>query len=152
MTTSKLENEMRYHLQAMALPFVTEHRFCKRMWRFDFAIPDLMIAIECEGGIFTNGAHTRGAHYESDLEKYNAAALLGWRVLRFSGGMIKSGYAIGIIGRTLAEMRELQKRYGDFPVQLNVLSATVLNIPAFEKSPRRAAAKMATQKRREVCK
>lgn len=152
MTASKLENSMRFHLQAMGLPFVSEHRFCKRMWRFDFAIPELLIGIECEGGIFTGGAHTRGAHYESDLEKYNAAASLGWRVLRFSGDMIKNGYAERIIGRTVADMRALQKVYGDLPVQFNVLSSTVFDFPAFEKSPRRAATKMAIEKRRKVCK
>lgn len=146
--TSKLESIMRFHLQAMGLPFVTEHRFCKRMWRFDFAIPELMIAIECEGGIFTNGRHTRGRAYESDMEKYNAAALLGWRVLRFSGDMIKNGYAARIIGRTIAEMRTMQERFWNVPVSEYLLSRALLDIPAFEKSPRRANEKMAIEKRR----
>lgn len=145
---SKLEDLMQFHLRAIGVRFHTEYRFCKRMWRFDFAIPELMIAIECEGGIFTGGAHTRGAHYESDLEKYNAAALLGWRVLRFSGDMIKVGYAARIIERTIADMRELQSKFGDLPVQFNMLSSTVFSIPPFEKSPRRAVTKMAVKKRR----
>lgn len=117
MTASKLENSMRFHLQAMGLPFVSEHRFCKRMWRFDFAIPELLIGIECEGGIFTGGAHTRGAHYESDLEKYNAAALLGWRVLRFSGDMISSGYAISLVELAIciAKSDKLSEQY-EIPV------------------------------------
>lgn len=54
-----------------------------RKWRFDFAWPDLKIAIECEGGIFVNGGHNRGKIYSSNCEKYNQAVILGWRLLRY---------------------------------------------------------------------
>lgn len=53
-----------------------------RQWAFDYAWPDKKIALEVEGGVFTNGAHTRGPHFMSDMEKYNTAALLGWTVVR----------------------------------------------------------------------
>jgi hypothetical protein len=56
----------------------------RRRWRFDFAWPEQLVAVELEGGIWTGGAHTRGKHYQSDCEKYNAAALRGWRVLRYT--------------------------------------------------------------------
>ena len=40
---------------------VTEHKFDQsRRWRFDYAIPKYMIAIEIEGGAHTQGRHTRG--------------------------------------------------------------------------------------------
>jgi very-short-patch-repair endonuclease len=55
-----------------------------RKWRFDVAFPWHRLAVELEGGIWTKGAHTRGKHYQSDCEKYNAAALAGWRVLRYT--------------------------------------------------------------------
>ncbi len=62
---------------------VAEHRFHPtRRWRFDYAWPDHRVALEVEGGIWSGGRHTRGAGYLGDLEKYNAATLLGWRVLR----------------------------------------------------------------------
>jgi hypothetical protein len=68
-----------------------------RAWRFDFAWPDLMLAVEYEGGVFQTGdeqgGHTRGEHYTSDCEKYNTAALLGWVVLRFTITHINSGEA-----------------------------------------------------------
>lgn len=55
-----------------------------RRWRFDFAIPKHKLAIEIEGGIWITGRHNRGIGYIKDMEKYNHAALLGWRVLRFT--------------------------------------------------------------------
>ena len=63
-------------------------------WRFDFADVDRKIAIECEGGTWSKGAHTRGGGYESDCDKYNHAQRLGWVVYRFTGGMIRDGRAV----------------------------------------------------------
>jgi hypothetical protein len=54
----------------------------KRRWRFDYAWPERMVALEVEGGVWTGGRHTRGAGFLKDLEKYNRAAVLGWRLLR----------------------------------------------------------------------
>lgn len=69
---------------------VTEYRFdAERHWRFDFAWPARKVAVEIEGATWTRGRHTRGAGFEKDAEKYNAATLLGWRVLRFTGDMLK---------------------------------------------------------------
>lgn len=73
----------------------------KRKWRFDLAWPDLMIAVEVEGGIWTGGRHVRGEGYEKDCEKYNEAQLAGWMVLRFTPGMIKRGKAGGVIEMAL---------------------------------------------------
>lgn len=70
-------------------PLEPEYKFHpKRKWRFDFAYPPLKIAIECEGGTWANGRHTRGVGFSRDCEKYNAAALLGWRVFRFTSDML----------------------------------------------------------------
>ena len=55
-----------------------------RRWRIDFAIIDLKIGIEIEGGVWSGGAHTRGKGFIEDMEKYNAAATLGWVILRFT--------------------------------------------------------------------
>jgi len=61
----------------------TEYRFhTTRKWLFDFAWPEQKVALEVEGGVWTRGAHGRGSGIVRDIEKYNAAALLGWRVLR----------------------------------------------------------------------
>jgi hypothetical protein len=62
---------------------LAEHRFDpKRRWRFDFAWPDHKVALEVDGGVFANGRHTRGSGFVKDMEKLNAAAIAGWRVVR----------------------------------------------------------------------
>ncbi len=71
-------------LRSARLPMPTpEHRFdAKRMWRFDYAWPDAKVALEVEGGAWTNGRHTRGKGFIADLEKYSEAAVQGWCVIR----------------------------------------------------------------------
>jgi len=79
---------------------VREYRFAPpRRWRFDFAWPFRHFAVEIEGGAFTGGRHGRGAGFEADLQKYNAAVIAGWRVLRFSGNDLKrrSAYVRGVM-------------------------------------------------------
>lgn len=56
-----------------------------RKWRADFAHPEARVLIEIEGGIYSRGRHTRGSGYAADCEKYNAAALDGWTVIRLAG-------------------------------------------------------------------
>lgn len=59
-----------------------------RQWRLDFAWPAQLVAVEIEGGIWKKGRHVRGRGYRDDLEKYNALALAGWRLLRFEPGRV----------------------------------------------------------------
>ena len=62
---------------------IYEHRFHPiRRWRFDAAWVDHRCALEIEGGVWTNGRHTRGSGFVKDMSKYNAATLRGWRVIR----------------------------------------------------------------------
>lgn len=53
-----------------------------RKWRFDYALPEHKIALEVEGGVWTGGRHTSPKGFLGDMEKYNTATLMGWRVLR----------------------------------------------------------------------
>ena len=65
--------------------FIPEHKFCDtRKWRFDFALLEKKIAIEVNGGVFTQGRHTRGEGFINDMEKLNKAVELGWRVLQYT--------------------------------------------------------------------
>lgn len=53
-----------------------------RKWRFDYAIPEHKIALEVEGGVWTGGRHTSPKGFLNDMEKYNTATMMGWRVFR----------------------------------------------------------------------
>lgn len=70
----------------------TEYKFHKkRKWRFDFAWPKYMIALEIEGGTWTDGGHSRGKGFEKDCLKYNEATGQGWSVYRFTTDMVYDG-------------------------------------------------------------
>lgn len=72
-----------------------------RRWRFDRAWQSHLLAAELEGGTWSKGRHVRGDGFEKDCEKYNEAALLGWRVLRFTAAMVKDGRALETVKRAL---------------------------------------------------
>lgn len=67
----------------MGIEVVKEHLFHPtRKWRLDYAVISHKIAIEVEGGVFTRGRHVRPIGFLNDIEKYNSATLLGWRIFR----------------------------------------------------------------------
>lgn len=82
---------------------VREHRFCERMWRFDYAIPSLKIAIEVEGGVWTGGRHTRPQGFIGDMEKYNRATAMGWKVLRFMPERLLAASTLDLIKMSIQE-------------------------------------------------
>ncbi len=86
-------------LKALNIPRPkSEHKFHPtRRWRFDYAWIDQKVALEIEGGVWIKGRHNRGRGYVDDMEKYNAAVILGWKVLRFTPEQITNGYATKII-------------------------------------------------------
>ena len=105
------EIEMAYLLKSEGYQFEQEYKFHPdRKWRFDFAFPDEKIAIEVEGGLFTQGRHTRGRGYIQDMQKYNAATILGWRVLRYGTGQINDQVVKDIFA---IQMRDHRKKYSD---------------------------------------
>lgn len=107
---TKLEDALAFQIKAAGLPVPErEWRFHPtRRWRFDFAWPGDKLAVEVEGGIWLpaqgkKGRHNTGKGIEEDMVKYNAAALLGWRVLRVSPGHVRSGEALQWIEGALRE-------------------------------------------------
>ena len=70
---------------SLGVECVREYKFHPvRKWRFDYAIPQYKIAIEIDGGVWNYGRHNRAAGYMADMEKFNAAAQMGWLVLKFT--------------------------------------------------------------------
>ena len=85
-------------LDALKIEYTTEFRFhSERKWRADFRIDGYPILIEVEGGIWSQGRHTRGKGFEGDCEKYNQAAILGYHVLKGSTQQVKSGKLVADI-------------------------------------------------------
>lgn len=106
MSRSAGEELLAFQLKATGIAFEREVRFDpKRRWRFDFALCDHPIAIEVEGGSWSNGRHTRGAGFAADLAKYNRAAIKGWVVLRYTPAQVKSGAALEEILSAVQEMQ-----------------------------------------------
>ena len=89
----KGENErLLYEILNDAYPgqWVCEHRGIEgRKFRFDCANVKERIAIEVEGGLWITGRHNRPVGMMQDMEKYNAAVIAGWRVLRYTPEDIK---------------------------------------------------------------
>lgn len=96
---AKIDADLRRLCRAAGLPVpVPEHRFAPpRRWRFDWAWPDIRLALEVEGGVWTGGRHTRGAGFVKDMEKYNAATIAGWRVVRCTPGDVRSCKVVGLL-------------------------------------------------------
>lgn len=87
-----------------------EYQFARplRKWKFDVAIPKYKIAIEVEGATkaWGGGAH-RGSRYFKDMEKYNAAAQLDWKLLRGTTGTEMSyHYLVEPIMKMIARYKE----------------------------------------------
>ncbi len=100
---SKIEYNLKLQLKLYKITgWSTEYKFHPiRRWRFDFAWAAEKIAVECEGGVFTGGRHTRGAGFTNDCEKYNEAICMGWRVLRVTSDQVNNGEAIRWIERLI---------------------------------------------------
>lgn len=82
---------------------VAEHRFHPiRKWRFDYAWPTHLVALEIEGGVFVGGRHNRGAGFREDLAKYSEGAALGWRIVRTLPEGLYSGVLLDRLRRAIA--------------------------------------------------
>lgn len=123
---SELEEAFDFQCRTRGLPpYLREHRFAKeslgRAWKFDFCWLQYKIAVELEGLVMRKlydqqhqlvwavyGRHATIAGIREDMSKYNAAALLGWTVLRFEQQMVKDDTAIAETMRVLCSRGWIQ--------------------------------------------
>jgi very-short-patch-repair endonuclease len=102
---SEGEETMARDLSAYNIGYLREYQFAPpRRWKFDFALLSNSIAIECEGGVYGRGRHTRPKGFIADCEKYTEAAIKGFKVLRFTTDQITSGVAIQTVLRALGRV------------------------------------------------
>lgn len=110
------EETLALHLRALEIPYEREYRFAAiatggigsgvqarlrdarlRDWRFDFAFPQIRLAVEVEGGAGCYGRHQRPEGFHNDLIKYQEALKLGWIVYRVDAKMVRTGVAVNTI-------------------------------------------------------
>lgn len=102
---NEFEAKLARELKTLKIEFEQEFEFHpKRKWRADFHLVGKKILVEVEGGIWSGGRHTRGKGYLGDLEKYNAATMMGFQVIRFSTEQVKSGLAIQQIEKMVGDL------------------------------------------------
>jgi len=97
---SDLEDKLEFQLKSAKITgFTREYKFHpKRRWRLDFAWVDKKIGVEVEGGIWLpRSGHNTGVGISRDVEKGNALTLLGWKLIRVTGKMIKNGEALVLL-------------------------------------------------------
>jgi len=95
---SEIENSAQRRLITMPAGFpvwTEEFMFAPpRRWRFDYAVPSILCAVELDGGTFqsTRTGHASGVGLRNWREKNNAAMSLGWRVWHYAPDeVIKAG-------------------------------------------------------------
>ena len=101
-----LKQELLAYLTQNFETCLQEHKFDKkRKFKFDYAIPELKIAIEVNGGqwIAGGGRHNRGGKsYQNDLRKLNLAHSQGWRVFQYTYEMLATlEYKVSFVNITL---------------------------------------------------
>lgn len=60
-------------------------------------MPEYKIALEVEGGVWTQGRHTRPQGFLGDVDKYNTATLMGWRLFRTTPEMLYTQRTLGML-------------------------------------------------------
>jgi hypothetical protein len=83
---------------------IPEYRFAPpRKWRWDWAFVEAKVAIEQQGGLFSGGRHVRGPALLKEMEKLNAGACNGWRVLYCTPQEFASGAILESVEKCLAQ-------------------------------------------------
>lgn len=93
-----LEEEFLLQLEAARVPHPEcQHPVIKqRKWRWDFAWPSVLLAVEIDGGGWA-GRHLRPKGYVAACRKCNVGALRGWAVLHGTRDMIRSGELLAAV-------------------------------------------------------
>lgn len=88
----------------MGLPNPTfELKFAPpRKFAFDISFPEYRVALEVEG---LNGRHQRTAGFLQDMEKYNYASLLGWRLIRCTPDVVCMDFTVATLKQLIENVK-----------------------------------------------
>lgn len=106
---NKGEETMALHCRAAGVPEPQrQFLFAKalgRQFTADFGWPEFRLLLEVDGGVWRKGggAHSHPTNIRRDMDKANAAALLGYCVARFTPEEVESGKALTFVQRYLRE-------------------------------------------------
>lgn len=86
---------VKWYLESeLKIKLVEEYKFCPtRKWKSDLAHLESHTLVEIEGGVYNDGRHNRATGYLKDIEKYNTATSMGFKVLRIGTGQSLSDFA-----------------------------------------------------------
>lgn len=101
---SYLEKLVAIQIKEAALPEpVRQHKFWPgRQFAFDFAWPEVNLALEVEGGLGNpRSGHRSYNGIHRDIKKGNEALLLGWRVLRVTTTDVNEKKVVELIRRAM---------------------------------------------------
>ena len=113
MSPSPLEDLLAEQLRVEGIEFDREYKFpCEDMagkhhnYRMDFALPQLRIFVEVQGGIYMRrSGHNSPAGLKRDYNKCNLAQLAGWRYLQFTADDVQDGKAVDMVIRFMEAWR-----------------------------------------------
>lgn len=95
--------------QSHGLPVpVAEYEFALeigRKWRFDYLF-DGWLALEKQGGLFSDGRHVNPTALLKEYEKLNWATILGYSVLFCTPDQIEDGSIFALVKKALAAREE----------------------------------------------
>jgi hypothetical protein len=109
---SDLEHSLYYVLRKNKLKgWVAEYKFSgylgerKRRWRMDVCFPDAdpPLAIEVQGGLYSNGKHSREKGVRNDSQKSIEWQLAGGTIIHATPSMIKDESVVELIKEALGE-------------------------------------------------
>lgn len=100
-----------FQCRALRLPeFRQQFQFAKaafnRKWQADFYFEHYQVLVEINGGIWMGGkgAHSRPGNIQRDMEKLNAATLLGLWSLEFTTKEVTNGTAVAFTQKVLTRL------------------------------------------------
>ena len=81
-----------------------------RKFRYDFYFPEHRLCVEVQGGVWSNGAHSRPTGIKRDYEKSNLCTQYGFKLLQFDVKAVKSGEALQVTEQILTNQSNKQEQ------------------------------------------